>query len=216
VPQSFVCLDCHLVFSTKNRQPWIESVMADRLYGEPFERRGGETLHRRTAGASPGQIVPGGVRRFVEQTWRGFRRALSMGLMARRNTRFRPFGTRLLGIASRGSRPWLLTAVPPGRTADPQLEPREPRRQLGQQRRQLPLRAIATTTGGSNRNHNLGLRACLARRKLEDIRRTGQDPVPAPGFGRAGANPRSTGGAGSPSGERPARAFLSEPSLPPG
>jgi REP element-mobilizing transposase RayT len=32
VPQSFVCLDCHVVFSTKNRQPWIESPLADRLY----------------------------------------------------------------------------------------------------------------------------------------------------------------------------------------
>jgi len=32
MPQSFACLNCHFVFSTKNRHPWIEPAMADRLY----------------------------------------------------------------------------------------------------------------------------------------------------------------------------------------
>jgi putative transposase len=32
MPESFVCLNCHVVFSTKNRDPWIEPSMAERLY----------------------------------------------------------------------------------------------------------------------------------------------------------------------------------------
>lgn len=32
MPESFVCLNCHIVFSTKNRSPWIEASVAERLY----------------------------------------------------------------------------------------------------------------------------------------------------------------------------------------
>ncbi len=32
VPQSFVCLNCHMVFSTKNRLPSIDRELAPRLY----------------------------------------------------------------------------------------------------------------------------------------------------------------------------------------
>jgi len=32
MPQSFVCLHCHIVFSTKNRKPWITSELAPRLH----------------------------------------------------------------------------------------------------------------------------------------------------------------------------------------
>ena len=32
MPQSFVCLHCHIVFSTKHRKPWITSELAPRLH----------------------------------------------------------------------------------------------------------------------------------------------------------------------------------------
>jgi REP element-mobilizing transposase RayT len=32
MPQSFVCLNCHLIFSTKNREPLIQPQWAPRLY----------------------------------------------------------------------------------------------------------------------------------------------------------------------------------------
>jgi REP element-mobilizing transposase RayT len=32
MPQSFVCLNCHFVFSTKDRKPWIVRELASRLY----------------------------------------------------------------------------------------------------------------------------------------------------------------------------------------
>jgi REP element-mobilizing transposase RayT len=33
MPQSFVCMNCHLVFSTENRVPLIEPDLAPRFYG---------------------------------------------------------------------------------------------------------------------------------------------------------------------------------------
>jgi len=33
MPQSFICLNCHIVFSTKNRVPLIDPELAPRLYG---------------------------------------------------------------------------------------------------------------------------------------------------------------------------------------
>ena len=33
MPQSFAAAYLHFVFSTKNREPWIEPAWADRLYG---------------------------------------------------------------------------------------------------------------------------------------------------------------------------------------
>ena len=32
MPQSFVCLHCHIVFSTKNRKTWITPELAPRLF----------------------------------------------------------------------------------------------------------------------------------------------------------------------------------------
>src|SRR5262245_61158571 len=32
MPQSFASLPCHIVFSTKNREPWIHQDLAARLY----------------------------------------------------------------------------------------------------------------------------------------------------------------------------------------
>jgi len=60
-----------------------------------------------------------------------------------------------------------------------------------------------------NRNNNLGFRLALARRIVEHVRRTGQSPVPGRCESPSGANPRSTGGVGSPTGEDSARAFSS-------
>lgn len=33
MPQSLACVYLHVVFSTKNREPWIAPTVADRLYG---------------------------------------------------------------------------------------------------------------------------------------------------------------------------------------
>ncbi|HUT92953.1 MAG TPA: IS200/IS605 family transposase [Thermoguttaceae bacterium] len=33
MPQSFICLNCHMVFSTKNRVPLINADLTPRLYG---------------------------------------------------------------------------------------------------------------------------------------------------------------------------------------
>ena len=32
MPQSFVCMHCHIIFSTKNREPLITRDVAPRLY----------------------------------------------------------------------------------------------------------------------------------------------------------------------------------------
>ena len=32
MPQSFVCMNCHIVFSTKHRQPWLTGELPPRLY----------------------------------------------------------------------------------------------------------------------------------------------------------------------------------------
>lgn len=42
--------------------------------------------------------------------------------------------------------------------------------------------AYRNNNGPGNRNHNNGLRACAARRRVEHIRRTGQGPVPGRGL----------------------------------
>jgi putative transposase len=32
MPQSFVCMNCHVVFSTKHREPWLADELPPRLY----------------------------------------------------------------------------------------------------------------------------------------------------------------------------------------
>ena len=59
-----------------------------------------------------------------------------------------------------------------------------------------------------NRNNNLGLRVSRARRKLEHVRRTGQDPVPDANQVGHGANPQRPAGLVGQTARRVRRAFL--------
>jgi len=56
MPQSFVCLNCHVVFSTKNRVPLIHPDLAPRLYsyiGGIVENAGGRLA---AAGGMPDHV----------------------------------------------------------------------------------------------------------------------------------------------------------------
>lgn len=56
MPQSFVCLNCHLVFSTKNRVPLIDPDLAPRLYGYTggiLDKMGGRLV---AAGGMPDHV----------------------------------------------------------------------------------------------------------------------------------------------------------------
>ena len=56
MPQSFVCLNCHVVFSTKNRAPLIDPDLAPRLYsyiGGIVHNAGGSLV---TAGGVPDHL----------------------------------------------------------------------------------------------------------------------------------------------------------------
>jgi putative transposase len=56
MPQSFVCMNCHVVFSTKNREPLITPDLAPRLYEyiAGTIRQTGSTLI--TAGGMPDHV----------------------------------------------------------------------------------------------------------------------------------------------------------------
>ena len=56
MPQSFVCLNCHVVFSTKNRAPLIDPDLAPRLHsyiGGIVENAGGSLA---AAGGTPDHV----------------------------------------------------------------------------------------------------------------------------------------------------------------
>lgn len=56
MPQSFTCLHYHIVFSTKNREPWIDDAWRDRLYaymGGVLRAGGGVLL---AAGGMPDHV----------------------------------------------------------------------------------------------------------------------------------------------------------------
>lgn len=56
MPQSFACLNCHIVFSTKNRKTWILPELSARLYeylGGTIRGIGGSLL---AAGGTPDHV----------------------------------------------------------------------------------------------------------------------------------------------------------------